>query len=195
MAEALVRNESPLEFFKAQVEGAMERQRLKTSEWTAFYVVNLLAGFVAPDARTGAARDDEPLGVRLVRALQADGVARRQGLKSVGDASLFLVGFFSDSLNRRLVDVDYYVSLGGSAYSQLAACEEDAFADVFGEMAAKFMPLVDVLADISDRAALASDRDLLRLYDRWMRTGSHRDGSLLAEKGLVPSLPSPPRLQ
>jgi hypothetical protein len=190
MAEDLVRGESPLEFFKEQVEGAMERQRVKTSEWTAFYVVNLLAAFVTPSG--GGASDDDPLGMRLVRALQADGVARRQGLKSVGDASLFLVGFFSDSLTRRLVDVDYYVSLGGSAYLRLAEYEDDAFADVFGEMAAKFMPLVDVLADISDRAALASNRDLLRLYDRWMRTGSHRDGNLLAEKGLVPA-PSPPR--
>lgn len=194
MAESLVRGESPIEFFKEQVEGAMERQHLKTSEWTAYYVVNLLAGFVVAD-RGDARLDDEPLGVRWIKALHTDGPAQRQALKHVGDASLFLVGFFADSLNRRLVDVDYYSSLGGSAYARLAAVEDDAFADVFGEMAEKFTPLADVLAEISDRAAIGSNRDLLRLYERWMRTGSSRSGTLLVERGFVPGQRSPLRPQ
>ncbi len=194
MAESLVRSESPLEFFKQQVEGAMERQHLKTSEWTAYYVVNMLAGFVALDARS-ASLEGEPLGVRWVRAINSDGPTRRQALRSVADASLFLVGFFADSLNRRLVDVDYYSSLGGSAYARLAASEDDAFADVFGEMAEKFAPLADVLADISDRASLGSNRDLLRLYERWVRTGSRRDACLLVDRGFVPGPIHPLRPQ
>lgn len=195
MADGLVRNESPLEFFKEQVEGAMERQRLQTSAWTSYYVVNLLAGFVALDRPMAVGFDDEPLGMRLARALQADGATKREGLRSVGDAALFLVGFFSDSLNRRVTDVDYYISLGGSAYARLAGCEEDAFADVFGEIADKFVPLADVLADISDRARLSRNTDLLRLYERWLRTGSARDWDLLAQKGLVPNESVAHRLQ
>jgi hypothetical protein len=186
MAGGLFRNESPLEFFKEQVESAMERQRLRTSEWTAYYVVQLLTDFVAAE-RGEAAFEGEPLGVRLVRALQVDGTAQREALRSVGDASLFLAGFFSDSLNRRLVDSDYYIALGANAYGRLAGHDREAFADVFGEMADKFVPLVDVLAEISDRASLGSNRELLRLYDRWLRTGSRRDEGLLAERGLVPN--------
>jgi hypothetical protein len=193
MAEGLFRSESPLEFFKEQVEGAMERQRLKTSEWTSYYVVRLLADFVTPE-HGEAGLGHEPLGVRLAKALQADGVAQREGLRSVGDASLFLAGFFADSLNRRLVDQDYYVSLGGYAYGRLADQDSDAFADVFGEMAQKFVPLVDVLSEISDRAALCNNRDLLRIYERWMRTGSRRQAELLVERGLVPHPAVPRRL-
>ena len=185
MADGLFRSESALEFFKEQVEGAMARQNLKTSEWTAYYVVRLLAGYVA--AGREEITFDEPLGVRLALALQAEGVAQREGLRSVGDASLFVAGFFSDSLQRRLVDSDYYIALGANAYGRLAGADRDAFADVFGEMADKFVPLVDVLAEISDRASLGSNRELLRLYDRWLRTGSRRDESLLAERGLLPS--------
>jgi hypothetical protein len=194
MADGLFRNESPLEYFKEQVEGAMERQRLKTSEWTSYYVVKLLAGFVPAD-RGEAALEGEPLGVRLVRALQADGAAQREALRAVGDASLFLAGFFSDSLNRRLVDSDYYIALGANAYGRLAGHDRDAFADVFGEIADKFVPLVDVLAEISDRASLGSNRELLRLYDRWLRTGSRRDEGLLAERGLVPNASISRRVQ
>ena len=87
------------------------------------------------------------------------------------------------------------ISLGGSAYGHLASRDEEAFADVFGEIAEKFVPLVDVLADISDRAAIGTNRDLLRLYDRWVRTGSPRHGNLLTEMGILPSLSSPTRPQ
>ena len=47
MADGLLSNESPLEFFKAQVEGAMERQHLKTSVWTSYYIVQMLTAYVA----------------------------------------------------------------------------------------------------------------------------------------------------
>jgi len=198
MADGLVSNESPLEFFKAQVEGAMERQHLKTSVWTSYYIVQMLAGYVARRDNSAPGlpgQDDDPLGLRLVRALQAEGAAQREELRSIGDASLFLVGFFADSLHRRLADIDYYISLGGSAYGRLAQSEDDAFSDVFGEMANKFVPLTDVLAEVSERARFNRSRDVLRIYERWLRTRSRRDGEWLAECGIVPNRSATHRLQ
>jgi hypothetical protein len=129
---------------------------------------------------------NEALGVRLVRALQSGGTDQRTGLKQVGDVSLFISGFFSDSLRRRLVDVDYYVSLGGYAYGSLGATP-DVLSPIFCELSEKFIAFVDVLSDVSERTALTSDTDLLRLYEKWVRTGSRRNGDLLAEKGIVPN--------
>ena len=40
----------------------------------------------------------------------------------IGDVSLFTSGFFADSLRGKLVDVDYYVNIGGAAYN---ACRSD----------------------------------------------------------------------
>src|SRR5690606_12609866 len=186
MAQSLFRNESPVEFFREQVEGAMQRQQVRTTEWTAYYLVNLLVGFISPRRPAGPATQmDEALGVRLTRALQAEGALQREELRRVGDCALFLAGFFGDSPNRRLVDVDYYIALGEQAYGRLSHDEADALADVFGEMASKFVPLVDVLTDISERAALTTNRDLLRVYERWLRTGSRRDSALLAERGVL----------
>lgn len=186
MAEGPVRSESPVEFFKDAVEKAMQRQRLQTSEWTVFYLVNLLASQVsAAGAPSGG---DEPLGVRLARAMQGEGGPRRQDLREIGDATLFLVGFFGDSLARRFVDVGYYVTIGGYAYRRLAELDSDAFSDVFGELSEKFVPVVDVLSDISDRAIPVTNQHVLRLYERWLRTGSRRDLARLADRGLsVPS--------
>jgi hypothetical protein len=186
MAEALFRNESPIEYFRELVETAMQHQRLAAREMTSFYLVNLLAGFMHLDRR--GRQDTEPLGIRLAKALQAGGSVQRDGLRDVGDRSLFISGFFSDSLNRSLVDVDYYIALGERAYGSLARQSDDAFADVFDELSEKFSGFVDVLGEVSERTALASNTDLLRLYEKWLRTRSPRSGDLLAERGIVPNV-------
>jgi hypothetical protein len=82
--------------------------------------------------------------------------------------------------------VDYYVSMGEYAYGSLSRAE-DAFRDVFAELARKFVGFSDVLADISERTALTSGNDILRLYEKWLRTGSARDGQRLIERGIVPN--------
>jgi len=113
---------------------------------------------------------------------------QRSSLKQIGDISLFVSGFFADSLTRKLVDVDYYVSIGGTAYTALSRYETDTFSPVFAELAENFVRFVDVLSEVSERASCGSNADLLRLYERWLKTGSPRSGQLLAERGVVPSL-------
>jgi hypothetical protein len=186
MGGTFVHHETPMEYFKDLVEGALERQRVPSSEATAFYLVSLLAGFVSerPD---GPALIEEPLAVRLARALQTGGIQQREGLRRVGDASLFISGFFADSLNRKLVDVDYYITLGGYAYGSLSRHDEDACAEIFAELAEKFVSYVDVLAEVSERSSINSNTELLRLYEKWLRTGSRRNGELLVERGIVPN--------
>src|SRR6188768_511090 len=184
MPEPLLHRESPTEYFRNLVESALQRQHLAVRELTSFYVVNLLAGFVHRD-QSGIA-DYEALGVRFVRALQSGGSAQRDGLRRVGDTSLFVSGFFSDSLNRSLVDIDYYMQLGERAYGSLAR-NDDALGDVFDELSDKFTAMVDVLTEVSERTALTSNSDVMRVYERWLRTGSRRTGSQLVARGIVPN--------
>jgi len=186
MAGALVRNESPSEYFRDLVESALRRQHIEAHELTSFYLVNLLTGFVHVD-RSTTTPEDEALGIRFVKALQTAGMRQRDELRHVGDLSLFISGFFADSLTRSPVDVDYYISLGEYAYGSLARQGDDAFGDVFDELAGRFAAFVDVLGEVSERSALASNADLLRLYERWLRTGSRRSGELLAARGIVPN--------
>jgi hypothetical protein len=185
MADAILRSESPTEFFRDLVETAMQNQHVSAHELTSFYVVNLLTGFVHGDVR---ADDGEPLGTRLARALQTAGVAQRDRLRQVGDRSLFISGFFSDSLNRSLVDVDYYIQLGECAYRSLARNGDRTLGDVFDELSDKFTTFVDVLGEVSERTSLSSNADVLRLYEKWLRTRSRRSGDLLAARGIVPNV-------
>ena len=184
MTDAVVRRESASEYFKELVEGALARQRIAAGELTSFYVVNLLTGFLQRPAE----EDETPLAFRLAEALDAAGMRQRSSLKQIGDISLFVSGFFADSLSRKLVDVDYYVSIGGTAYTALSRYETDTFSPVFAELAENFVRFVDVLSEVSERTSCGSNADLLRLYERWLKTGSPRSGQLLAERGVVPNL-------
>jgi hypothetical protein len=185
--DAMLREQTPVEYFKELVETSLARQHVQAGDLTEFYLVNLLCQYVRLDPAVDA-EHTEPLAMRLSRAMRTGGMEQRTRLRSLGDFSLFMAGFFSDSFRRRVVDVDYYVSMGEYAYGSLSRADaEDAFKDVFAELSRKFVGFSDVLADISERTALASNNDVLRLYEKWLRTGSERDGQKLIERGIVPN--------
>ena len=105
-----------------------------------------------------------------------------------------------NSINDNNVDVDYYISMGGTAYNSLGnivrggRVQSQGFADVYYELAERFSQLVVVLNQVSNWmvSAQASDIELLKLYSRWLRTRNPKIHKLLLEKGLLTSLDLPP---
>ena len=81
--------------------------------------------------------------------------------------------------------------MGGSAYGTLAAGlahgRRQALAQVFAELAAKFLPVVEALGEIADSARQYTQADVLRLYEIWLKTGSTRAQSLLRQLGVEPT--------
>ncbi len=191
MSQAVFQRESAVEYFKELVDRALTHQGLAAQELTSFYVVQLLASFL----QTPDNYDEGPLSIQLMRALESGGMRQRASLKQIGDLSLFIAGFFSESLNRKLVDVDYYASIGGRAYHALSRVETDTFSPVFAELGSKFVDFVEVLSEVSERTSCATNVDLLRLYEKWVKTGSRRSGQLLVERGVVPNASIKPTLQ
>src|ERR1700682_4285403 len=185
MSKTVFRSESAVEYFKELVDDALARQRIAAGELTSFYVVHLLESFLRRPAD-----QNEPLVFQLAQALEAGGTQQRASLRQIGDLSLFVAGFFSDSFRRKLIDIDYYVSIGGTAYGTLSRYETDTFSSVFAELADKFVGFVDVVSDVSERTSCASNVDLMRLYERWLKTGSSHSGQLLIERGVVPNAPT-----
>lgn len=187
MEGPLLHEQSPAGYFKELLDSALARQHVTAGDLTAYYLVNLLCQFVRADAGDGFGRDAEPLAFRLSRALDTGGSLQRAQLRSLGDFSLFASGFFADSFPRRTVDVDYYVSMGEYAYGSLSRRDRDAFAEVFGELSRKFVGFMDVLSDVSEQTGSSSRADALRVYERWLRTGSARDGRKLLARGILPN--------
>ena len=200
MAERLVFEQTPLEFFRGQLERAMQHQKVSASAFTEFYLANLLAGCVKGDPLPAPEEgfDEMPLALLYVRATEASRFGRARLLRMLGDSALFITGFFADSLERKLVDAAYYRRMGGQAYARLS--HEDGWMEyeptVFAELARRFPEFTDVLAEVSENSRLtASDRSTLQLYERWMQTGSRRAAALLAERGITPVAPGESRPQ
>jgi len=182
------------EFFHDSVQQALKHQHVDVEDQTEHYVVNVLTMF----ARSEALYDNDqqtvglpPLANLLAAALDAPTADQRnQLLQRLGDVSLFVAGFFSHSFARKLVDVDYHIAMGGRAYSSLADSIRSprgrAIASVFSELASKFQRMVDVLNDVAEMARPATDKDVLRLYEIWLKTGSPRARRLLSQLGVEP---------
>jgi hypothetical protein len=150
------------EFFHQVVQDALDAVHLTTNEPTEWYLVGLLGDF------TRARITDAPLGVALAET-PTDPGERVRRLKQVGDTSLYVSGFFAESLGRRLVDVDYYASIGSSAYSELAGRLAGSLTEVYRELSARFPAFVEVLAEVRRRVDFAG-ADVTRLYEQWLRT-------------------------
>ena len=122
-----------------------------------------------------------------IQPLVGTAAERAQKLREIGDQSLYISGFFADSLQRSLVDVDYYIKIGGSAYAQLARMKSGArqFEPAYVELAGKFPRFVDVLAEVSAGSSLTSDRSVVELYERWLKTGSEWIERKLRARGVV----------
>ena len=127
MADApILSSQSIRDFFRDMLARAIENQRARVQPFTELYVANLLHEFLASEALYLEAEDgslqQKPLAFLLKEALEEAGPARLRLLRRLGDTSLFISGFFPDSLARRssLVDVDYYIAMGGRAYDAVA---------------------------------------------------------------------------
>ena len=184
-----------LDYFRTSVEVVIADQGVNVKPDATYYVVNLLTLF----SRSDELYDDDgetyglkPLAIMLAEASDAPSPEfRNSALQRIGDVALFISGFFADSLAEQAVDLDYYIHMGGSAYSSLSdevrgTFRGRAFADTYNELAVKFQVLVDVLNEVRDRERQESDVDVLRTYQVWRKTGSKRAEELLRMQGVVP---------
>jgi hypothetical protein len=183
------------EFFKDALHGALEKRHLAVEDQTEHYVVNLLTLFSRSEELyedTPDGRRLKPLVVMLSDALEARSAGdRNRGLQRLGDVSLFVAGFFAQSFARKLIDIDYHIAMGGRAYGVLAESlsrgKGRVLGHVFAELSQNFQPMVDALNEVSETSYSHSDKDILRLYEIWLKTGSRRCYDILKRLGVEPT--------
>jgi hypothetical protein len=191
--QSIVSTPNVQEFFRDSLDAAIARQKLEADDHTVHYVVNLLVLYTRADELYDDGPDGRslpPLATLFAAASEARSPRQRYAaLRRLGDLALFMAGFFPDALARKPVDVDYYIRMGGTAYGTLAnaapaTTRQRAFADVYRELAGKFGAFVEAIGEISDLSRRYTPRDILRLYERWLATGSERARQRLDELGV-----------
>jgi len=180
-------------FFLEVVEDAKRARRVDATDGATRYLVELLADFAHPDSRSEEALE-RPLTLLLDEALHAPDLAERfERLRTIGDGVLYGCGFFSDHFEARGVDPKYLHGLGTRAYgaaSSMLRRTADGGPDLFSELAENFDGFVDVVAEVADTTiamGTESSRGLLRVYERWLKTGSERLASALTARGVMPT--------
>ncbi|HEY1694911.1 MAG TPA: hypothetical protein VGG39_22225 [Polyangiaceae bacterium] len=181
-------------FFHEVVEDAMKARRVEATDGATRYLVGLLTDYAHPGEDAGNALE-RPLTLQLDEALhELDPGERFQRLRVLGDGVLYGCGFFGDHFEARGVDAKYLHGLGtrayGAASSILRSGQDDAGPDLFQELASRFAVFVDVVAEVADATIAmsgASSKGLLRVYERWLKTGSERLATALTSQGMVPT--------
>ena len=183
---------SPKEFFHSIVEEAASLRSIQTSPMSRSYISELMYQYVWTsnlfELKEDGRWQQSTLAEQYLKANQAPSPHKEKMLKKLADSSLYISGFFGDSLKRKVVDVDYYIDMGCSAYGSLSRrIEEEAVALVYREISDRFLEFVDLLTINSQKVMTQSDKDLLRLYERYVLTGSELAKEQLAKEGLLNS--------
>jgi hypothetical protein len=179
------------EFFRDSVQHALRKQHVDVDDQTEHYVVNVLTTFSRSEELYDQTEDGprlKPLAHMLSDAADAKtSEQRNSALRRLGDVSLFIAGFFAQSFARKLIDIDYHIAMGGRAYGTLAeSVRTNSTAEMFAELARKFQRLVDVLNEVAETSYVHNDKDVLRLYEIWIKTGSPRAYAILRRLGVAP---------
>ncbi|MBI5682006.1 MAG: hypothetical protein HZC45_02360 [Deltaproteobacteria bacterium] len=175
---------TPSLYFKEMIDDAIRNQRIEMNILVEFYLVNLLTEFM--DAKKIKKVEDEPLVILMGKALNSSLTLQRTAFREIGDASLYLSGFFSDSLSRKVVDIDYYTNIGAASYNYLANLTKGELNSLYSELAERFKVFVDLLTEVSERCSLTARQDILRVYERWIRLKGKRNKKILNELGIEP---------
>jgi hypothetical protein len=170
-------------FFVEHVTEAMRDLRVETRAETQGYLANLLSGF-AVSSKIPALT--EPLARLLQKAASASGPERVARLRDLGDVALFICGFFPDSFDRRGLSRTYVVQMGGRAYLVVGhSAREPSRSEVFTELGGRFDDMARVLDEVRERTAMCTDGEIVRLYERWCRSGSPAIAKRLHRRGVA----------
>ncbi len=177
-------------WFRERLVSCLSARQIRVAEETEFYLVELLASAARRGAE-GRGVGARPLALALAEANEAEGDARLERYRALGDEALYVGGFFVEHLDRRGLSEDYVHRIGSGAYrvaGRLAerSVAESARAVVYEELAARFERLARVFDDVRESTALRTPQDIVRLYDKWRRTGSARLAERLFAEGVFP---------
>ncbi len=180
-------------FFDELLKEALVAERVQLSDSASAYLLQLLNEFAAKEALyAGVGRDERgtpALATLYQRAIESAPSERFAAYRQLGDTALFVSGFFAPQIERTLVDVPYYVQMGGAAYDAAASLVRGGVGPVFSQLSAWFSRLVEVLTRVAERTTLPVAKDTAAIYERFLRTPEsvelHR--RLLAQ-GLIPAV-------
>jgi len=186
VSQPLATSTSLFDYFHEHVGDARAVLRSDISDDTALYLAKLLAD---RGHQAGEPSEIITLAELHAKAAHAPPAEQARTYRELGDTALYSLGYFEESLERRVVGPDYYRDMGAAAYYRVDQVFKRWFADAFGpvftELSARFEDCVLVITRVRDVNLSLSSVEVLALYERWHRTGSEALAARLRAAGMV----------
>lgn len=185
---------SPEQHFSEALKEALEQRKVKSFPHLETYLIHMLKHYLdsrnlfTPQSTHGENSENPPetLAEMYLIAINSENSRKKEIMKTLADRSLYLAGFFGDSLQKKLVDIDYYSEMGSAAYFNLSTwTKEDHLIEVYKTFSKRFIEFVEVLSYMSEKSAVQADQNVLRLYDLYLKTGSEMAREKLTQMGIV----------
>ena len=183
------------QYFTEVIDEGMEKTKFYPSQMARLYLIEIMEQFLSADnlfeKNDNQSDSKENLSTGTLAEMLLVATNQKQGirinlLKKLGDTSLYMSGFLGDSLKYKIIDVDYYADIGCVAYQRLSKSIQDcSFQELYMEFATEFIKFMDLLTFFSHKSKLQNNTDLLRLYDKYIKTGSRLAKEVLETKGLI----------
>jgi hypothetical protein len=178
-------------FFRERLETALDRHGIEVSPPTSAYLLNLLVDFGSTPLSDGW---EGTFVERMATAAHAQEPQERlRRFRELGDRSLYTCGFFADHLERRGLARSYVVTVGERAYEEAGSlakrpwvAHERNLASVYPELATRFESVAHAFDDVRECTDMRTPQQVIRLYEKWKRTGSQLIAERLEEEGLFP---------
>ncbi|WP_408098175.1 hypothetical protein ACJVC5_04410 [Peredibacter sp. HCB2-198] len=127
------------------------------------------------------------LGMKLLEATQVGREEQKRIYKEVGDMSLLVCGYFSESVNKKLVDTQYYAQIGKMAYSHLNNVTP-SFLDIpsfYGMVATCFESLTTLMTILATKDRHGTDSNLI--FQKLLRSEKLSEKEMMVS-GVLPPL-------
>ncbi|MDE3269568.1 MAG: hypothetical protein OYH77_04725, partial [Pseudomonadota bacterium] len=148
---------SPAEYFRQRVAKVVKQQQAEIDYEVEFYIVNMMCDFIQPVAANSF---DQPLALNLLEAMEATGSDQQAKYKALGDNSVYVAGFFQESLARRCTSVDYHAKMGSVAYHALSSLVCGREKSLYEKLAASVATMIDIMAEVGMAAGMHHSTDI-----------------------------------
>lgn len=124
---------------------AQQKQSFSLSEDLESYLVFMLIRFTKEQKIAKSILAIEYLNSQNIN----NNTNKQEALRDVGDKCLLFSGFYPEQAQKRLVTLEYFITLGQGAYSQIseenAKHNYDGLAELFNNLAQNFIKLTNTL--------------------------------------------------
>ena len=176
----------PSDYFQELITQAAQDTQKSSRKESVQYLASLLNDFLK--ARTEALNlstfDNLTPSLALMEAGALATGNQFRLYKKIGDVSLFVSGLFLNALARSMLDLDYYKTIGEKGYHLAhTVSAEQTLKETFLDLSLNFLSYIEILHHVSTVIGLSGNKNLLYIYDQWIKTQSEFFERILRARG------------